>query len=142
MKINGIAHTILTVNHPETTIPFYEKIFQFLEFKTVFKRKEGAYFVGGKTAIGVMPADEAHRKEVFRQTRIGLHHLCFRAYSREDVDRFYRHLTEIGAKIVHPPEEGGWAPGYYSVLFEDPEGIRLELNHVPGFSRARSNSNP
>jgi hypothetical protein len=34
--------------------------------------------------------------------------------------------------VVHPPEEGRWAPGYYSVLFEDPVGIRLEVNHVPG----------
>jgi hypothetical protein len=33
---------------------------------------------------------------------------------------------------VHPPEDGPWAPGYYSVLFEDPDGIRLEVNHVPG----------
>jgi hypothetical protein len=23
-------------------------------------------------------------------------------------------------------------PGYYSVLFEDPDGTRLEINHVPG----------
>lgn len=27
---------------------------------------------------------------------------------------------------------GPWAPGYYSLSFRDPEGIRLELNHVPG----------
>ena len=34
---------------------------------------------------------------------------------------------------VHPPEEGPqWAPGYYSILFEDPDGIRVEVNHVPG----------
>jgi hypothetical protein len=26
-----------------------------------------------------------------------------------------------------------WAPGYYSTLFEDPDGIRLELDHVPGW---------
>jgi len=25
-----------------------------------------------------------------------------------------------------------FAPGYYSVLFEDPDGIRVEVNHVPG----------
>jgi hypothetical protein len=25
-----------------------------------------------------------------------------------------------------------WAPGYYYVLFEDPDGIRLEVNFVPG----------
>ena len=41
-------------------------------------------------------------------------------------------LKTIGAKIVHPPEDGPWAAGYYSVLFEDPDGIRLEVNHVPG----------
>jgi uncharacterized glyoxalase superfamily protein PhnB len=63
--------------------------------------------------------------------------LCFRARSREDVDRFYEFLKEIGADIVRAPEEGPWAPGYYSVSFRDPEGIRLELNHVPGSGSAR-----
>jgi hypothetical protein len=29
------------------------------------------------------------------------------------------------------PEDGSWASGYYSVLFEDPGGIRLELRFVP-----------
>ena len=28
--------------------------------------------------------------------------------------------------------EDGFAPGYYSVLFEDPDGIRIEANFVPG----------
>jgi hypothetical protein len=38
----------------------------------------------------------------------------------------------MGAKIVRGPMEGTWAPGYYYVLFEDPDGIRLEVNFVPG----------
>jgi hypothetical protein len=38
----------------------------------------------------------------------------------------------MGAIIIHGPQEGTWAPGYYSVLFEDPDGIRLEANFVPG----------
>ena len=33
---------------------------------------------------------------------------------------------------VHAPVDGPWAPGYYSILFEDPDGIRLEANFVPG----------
>jgi len=61
-----------------------------------------------------------------------LHHLCFRARSREDVDSLYAFLLARGAKIVHKPEEAQFAPGYYSVLFEDPDGIRLEANFVPG----------
>jgi catechol 2,3-dioxygenase-like lactoylglutathione lyase family enzyme len=94
---------------------------------------EGFYYcVGGRTAFGLRPAAPEHRGARFEQQRPGLHHVCFRARNREDVDQLYVKLVEWGAHIVHSPEEGGWAPGYYSVLFEDPDGIRLELNHVPG----------
>jgi glyoxalase/bleomycin resistance protein/dioxygenase superfamily protein len=41
-------------------------------------------------------------------------------------------MRDFGAKIVRAPEDGPWAPGYYSVLFEDPDGIRIEANFVPG----------
>ena len=34
--------------------------------------------------------------------------------------------------VIRAPQEDGWAPGYYSLLFEDPDGVRLEINHVPG----------
>jgi catechol 2,3-dioxygenase-like lactoylglutathione lyase family enzyme len=131
MRINGVAHIILTVSDPSRSVPFYERVFNFLELTTMYKTEQGAYFVGGKTAVGIMPAAASERGP-FVQERVGLHHLCFRAYVREDVDRFYAHLVELGAKVVHPPEDGPWAPGYYSVLFEDPDGIRLEMNHVPG----------
>ena len=40
---------------------------------------------------------------------------------------------ELQAKVVQPPEDGSrFAPGYYSFLFEDPDGIRVEFNFVPG----------
>ncbi len=78
-------------------------------------------------------AAETRRKHgVEVQTRVGLHHVCFRARSREDVDALHGFLQELGATIVHPPREDSFAPGYYSVLFEDPDGIRLEMNYVPG----------
>lgn len=40
--------------------------------------------------------------------------------------------SDCASPTCGSPEEGGWAPGYYSVLFEDPIGTRLEVNHVPG----------
>ena len=64
--------------------------------------------------------------------RVGLHHLCFRARERADIDELHGFLQKLGAKIIRAPREDQWAPGYYSILFEDPDGIRLELNHVPG----------
>ena len=66
------------------------------------------------------------------QNRVGLHHLCLRARSRDDVDAAAAKLREMGASIDRGPVEGDWAPGYYYIVFEDPDGIRLEINHVPG----------
>jgi hypothetical protein len=44
------------------------------------------------------------------------------------VDKTATLLKQIGATIVR----GQLGAGYYYVLFEDPDGIRLEVNHVPG----------
>jgi len=132
MKINGIAHVVLTVSNFEAAVPFYERLLAFLGLTQVFKGEAFLYYVGGRTGVAISRCEERFAHEKFVQSRVGLHHVCFRARERSDVDTFYKFLLELGAKIVHAPEEGGWVPGYYSVLFEDPDGIRLEMNHVPG----------
>jgi hypothetical protein len=50
----------------------------------------------------------------------------------DDVDKAAILTAELGANIIRGPEERDWAPGYYYVLFEDPDGIRLEVNFIPG----------
>ena len=132
MEINGIAHVILTVSDFDRARAFYGKLLPFLGLTPVFDADGFFYCVGGRTAVGISRCDPAHAGERFVQPRVGLHHASFRARGREDVDALHALLVEMGATIVHPPEEGNWAPGYYSVLFEDPDGIRLEMNHVPG----------
>ena len=132
MEINGVAHVMLTVSNFEACVPFYEKLTKFLGLKPVIRNNDTLYCVGGRTALGIVRCDDSMRGEKFVQRRVGLHHVCFRARERSEIDEAHRFLQSIGAKIVHPPEEGPWAPGYYSVLFEDPDGIRLEINHVPG----------
>jgi catechol 2,3-dioxygenase-like lactoylglutathione lyase family enzyme len=132
MEINGIAHVFLTVSDFEACLPFYERLLAFLGLREVIKSDGMLYYVGGRTAVGVNRCEPQYAGEKFRQFRVGLHPVCDRARERADVDAVHRLLQEIGATIVHPPEDGPWAPGYYSVLFEDPDGIRLEVNHVPG----------
>jgi len=132
MEINGIAHIQLTVNDLQRAMPFYEEVLAFMGMHAVVKNPEFLYMIGGRTAVAVARSSAENRAAVFDQRRIGLHHVCFRARSREDVDALYAFLRERDVKIVRPPEEGTWAPGYYSLLFEDPEGIRLEVNYVPG----------
>ena len=92
----------------------------------------GIYGVGGRTGITISRSQAPYDDEPFKQGRPGLHHFCFRARSRDDVDEIHQIAVEIGANIIHAPQQDGFAPGYYSVLFEDPDGIRIEANHVPG----------
>lgn len=134
VAVNGIAHIQLTVNDPDRCLPWWEKLCHFLEMKTLIKGEGVIYCIGSRTGILVRGAPERKDQKPFDQDTAGLHHLCFRAREREDVDRIHRFLVdELDAHIVHGPEDGEhFAPGYYSVLFEDPDGIRVEVNHVPG----------
>ena len=132
MEINGVAHVILTSGQFEASREFYGKLLPFLGLKAVIDSEGMYYCVGGRTAFGIMRAHEEHTGERFIQFRTGLHHVCFRAREREDVDTLHDFLLELGATVVHTPREDDFAPGYYSVLFEDPDGIRIEMNHVPG----------
>ena len=133
MELNGVAHVQLTVGDFERAVPFYEKLLHFLGMKTLMKGDGFFYCVGGRTGIAITPADPEHRGERFEQRRVGLHHICLRARSREHIDELHEFLKELGAEIVRPPEQQDlYAPGYYSLLFEDPDGIRIEVNFVPG----------
>jgi catechol 2,3-dioxygenase-like lactoylglutathione lyase family enzyme len=134
VEVNGIAHIQLTVNDPERCVPFWESLCHFLGMRTLIRASDVVYCIGGRTGVLVRGAPRAAVGGAFDQDRAGLHHLCFRARSRADVDAIHRFLVEVlAARIVHPPEDGSqFAPGYYSVLFEDPDGIRVEVNHVPG----------
>jgi catechol 2,3-dioxygenase-like lactoylglutathione lyase family enzyme len=133
MEINGVAHVILRVTRVRECIAFYDRLMPFLGLDPVEPRSEEfVYYVGGRTALAIRAADPEHAGVPHVETGPGLDHLCFRARRREDVDALHAFLKEIDADIVRAPEDGPWAPGYYSLSFRDPEGIRLELNHVPG----------
>ena len=101
--------------------------------RTLIRNDDTVYCIGGRTGLLVRAAPAEKRGRQFDQWQVGLHHFCLRARSTDDVDAIYRHAVSLGARVVHPPEAGDhFAPGYYSVLFEDPDGIRVEINHVPG----------
>ena len=132
IDINGMAHVILTVSDYARARAFYARLLPACGMKPVFDGPKFTYFVGGRTGFGIRRPLPEHEVAKWEQFRVGLHHHCWRAREREDVDELHVFLQSIGAKIVHPPQDEPWAPGYYAVLFEDPDGIRLELNHVPG----------
>lgn len=134
VELNGIAHIELTVNDLERCLPFWERFCHFVSMRTLIRGDGVLYCIGSRTGILVRSADDPEKGGRFDQKRAGLHHFCFRSRSREDVDRIAEFLkNEPDVRIVTGPEDAPhFAPGYYWLLFEDPDGIRVEVNHVPG----------
>ena len=109
VEVNGIAHIQLTVNDPDRCIPFWEKLCHFLDMKTLIKGDGIVYCIGSRTGILVRSAPADKDTVSFDQDTAGLHHFCFRARSREDVDEIYRFVSsDLDATIVHGPEVRLW----------------------------------
>ena len=134
VEVNGIAHIQMTVNDIDACMPFWEKLCHFLEMKTLVRNDTTLYCIGSRTGILIREAPEDKKHIPFDQDTSGLHHFCFRRRSKGDIDAIHAFVVEeLDANIIHGPEDGEqFAPGYYSILFEDPDGIRVEFNHVPG----------
>ncbi|MEJ8854816.1 VOC family protein [Variovorax robiniae] len=110
-SISGIAHIQLSVSDMARSVPFYEKLLHAMEMVTLVNTPQFFYCIGGKTGVAISPIEPEFRDQPFNQRRAGLHHLCFRARTRADVDALFEVATDLDAKIVRRPTETDWAPG-------------------------------
>jgi len=130
---NGIAHIQLSVRSVAESRSFYHHLLHQTFGMAIQYDAPGIFYcIGARTGVLIRDAAPEHRQTRFDQWRPGLHHFCFRLRSKADVDALYAAMRDFGAQIVRAPEEGPWAPGYYSTLFEDPDGIRIEGLFIPG----------
>jgi catechol 2,3-dioxygenase-like lactoylglutathione lyase family enzyme len=130
---NGIAHIQLTVRSVAASRGFYHRLLHETFGMLIQYDAPGVFYcIGGRTGVLIRDAAPEHRDLKFDQWRIGLHHFCFRLRARADVDALHASMSDFGAITIRAPEEGPWAPGYYSTLFQDPDGIRIEGLFIPG----------
>ena len=51
------------------------------------------------------------------------------------VDAVHNAMTRIDAVVLDPPMDysgqSGYSDGYYAVFFADPDGVKLEVVHLP-----------
>jgi glyoxylase I family protein len=132
----GVHHVDLVVSSIERSLPFYRDLLAPLGYHRISEvegeRGETIWYLGGPdVALGLR---EAQTGGVHDRYRVGLHHVAFEAWSRAVVDERAAWLTEQGATIESGPDQYGYMPGYYAVFFHDPDGIKLEIVHVPGLA--------
>ena len=138
MRSTGVHHVDLVVSSIERSLPFYRELLSPLGFHRVGEvegeRGETIWYLSGPgTSIGLREA-QSERDQAFDRYEVGLHHLAFEASSRAAVEERAAWLRTHGVEIESGPEEYGYSPGYYAVFFFDPDGIKLEIVHVPGLA--------
>jgi catechol 2,3-dioxygenase-like lactoylglutathione lyase family enzyme len=129
LEINGVAHIILRVSRFEECVAFYDALMPRLGLAAVFRTDEFVYYVVGRTAFGSGGRHRSSLGTLMRSWRPGS---ITSVSALAPVRTSTRSTRSCGRSGVRAPEDGPWAPGYYSLSFRDPEGIRLEVNHVPG----------
>ena len=136
-----IDHIQITVKDLDVAAPFYDRMMAILGFDV--DRKVSATieehelrvveYLHPEFSFAISSPRSAFVEDTVHRRKPGaLHHLAFRADSREEVDRLHRELKGIGAEIVGGPKlwpEHG--PNYYAVFFKDPGGIKYEIVHPP-----------
>jgi catechol 2,3-dioxygenase-like lactoylglutathione lyase family enzyme len=136
-----IDHIQITVRDLSVAEPFYDKFLSVLGFDLSKKSKgrvaahefDVVEYVHPLLIIGINSPREAFKDEVIHRRKPGaLHHLAFKAESREEVDRLYPQIVETGALIVDPPKYyPQHGENYYALFFKDPEGIKYEIVFEP-----------
>src|SRR5215218_8638697 len=129
----GVQHIDLVVSSIERSLPFYRELLAPLGYSTIAE-VEGErgeiiwYLSGAGVAIGLR---EAQSEGAHDRYAVGVHHIAFEAWSREAVDERAEWLRRAGAELESGPQEYGYVPGYYAVFFYDPDGMKLEVVHIP-----------
>ena len=132
-----IDHIQITVKDMKVAENFYDKFLPVLGFdinkKVVAFIEEHDFHVIEYShellAFAITSPRQAFRNDTINRRKPGaLHHLAFKAESREEVDEAYRELIKIGANIVSEPQiHPEYSENYYAVYFKDMENIKYEI---------------
>lgn len=132
-----IDHLQITVKDLDEAEPFYDKFLSLLGFDLSKKSKgrvaahdfDVIEYVHPQLVLGInSPRDTFKNDDVHRRRPGSVHHLAFRASSREEIDELYPRVVETGAEIVNPPQfYPQHGESYYALFFKDPGGIKYEI---------------
>jgi len=138
----------LSISDPDRAIPFYGALFEALGYERLeisapdfqgARPRRAAWRVrldsGASFGIEVRPSSGPNRDRPNDRYAPGMHHMAFHAESARDVDRVHRAMVAAGANVLDAPADytgqRGYTPGYYAAFYADPDGIKIEVAHIP-----------
>src|SRR5258708_6084710 len=130
-EIIGIDHVYLTVRSVEVSERFYDSVLgQVLGFR------KSRFALGGEPHVqyynrqlGIVIRPVRAAASVHDRYAPGLHHLCLRVSEAADVDRVEAALRACGITVDPARLYPDYAPDYYALFVDDPDGMRLEITN-------------
>ena len=130
VEVIGIDHAYVTVSGLRRSEEFYDRAMGVLGFRKGRSPIGGdphVHYYNRQYGYSLRPAREgAPDHDPYAP---GLHHFCFRVIDEGAVDRTARELGEAGVEVTKPRHYPEYAPVYYAMFFNDPDGIRLEVTN-------------
>ncbi|MCP5143287.1 MAG: VOC family protein [Gammaproteobacteria bacterium] len=146
MDLHGsINHIALTVSDLDEAMRFYTPLLEELGYTIngPMPYKETRLTVNvherNGTAVNIWQASRQHPFDIYEP---GLHHLAFNASSKAAVDAVHQLVVALGATVLDGPAEFPFShKGYYAVYFLGPDGVKIEVVHMPGLADAIARGN-
>jgi glyoxylase I family protein len=127
----AIHHVIVNVKDVERAREFYGWLLPRVGYQRGPKHPRGGGWFSDVGSFWIKAAAPEFAADAFHKDRVGLCEIAFAAVSRAQVDALARDLVARGATVLDPPRDYDYTPGYYAVFFADPDGLKLELAHIP-----------
>ena len=137
-EIIGIDHIYLTVRELARSERFYDRLFAALGFRKNEFELGGARHVQYYNRHFGLVLRPAHADTPAHDPYApGLHHLCLRVEGRAEVEAAAAQLQALGIDTSRPRLYPEYAPDYYALFLEDPDGMRLEITNYRAERRER-----
>lgn len=133
----GLDHVYVTVADLTRSEAFYDRVFAALDFRKnefpIDGERHVQYF-NRHFGIVIRPARVVAEHDPYAP---GLHHLCLRVESADDVRRVADDLRAAGIDASEPRVFPEYALDYVATFFRDPDGLRLEVTNYRSERRRR-----
>ena len=126
-----LHHVALSVADLTKSTEFYDAVLGPLGYRRTHTFESICVWGGQEPEVLLYPIEDLDTSP-HRKGRAGLQHLAVEVTDRQTVEDVHNAVVTGGWTVVFPPREyPDYAPGYYAVFVEDPDGSRWEFVHCP-----------
>lgn len=129
-NVIGIDHIYISVSDLKKSEVFYDnvmiKILGFRKNQFNFADELHIQYFNRHFGFVIRPA---RTTDIHNPYSVGLHHLCFRVNTIEEVITVSENLIALGIPASKAKLYSEYAPDYWATHFEDLDGVRLEVTN-------------